>query len=357
MTFELIPFIKDMLSAPGLSGYERPVRDIIAKVWEPLSDEIAFSNLGSLLALKRGEGPEPRPTVMIAAHMDAIGLMVTAIEDGFLRFTQVGGVDPRILPGQPVMVHATNGAEPKDLPALVVMPPQHLLPPEAGTGPLAQAYLLVDTGLRPKEVEKLVRVGDVISFASTPEELAGDTVAGHTLDNRASVAAATVMLELLGKRRHQWDVVADATVQEEVGCIGGFLDPIKVKPYFAIVIDVTFAAGPGGSGSTNFELGGGISLNWGACVHPALYQALEKTANEYEIPIYKEFSPSMSGTDAYGVQVAEEGIPVVEIGIPLRYMHTPVEQVAIKDIQRAGRLMAEFITNLPLDFMNTVKWE
>jgi endoglucanase len=88
-----------------------------------------------------------------------------------------------------------------------------------------------------------------------------------------------------------------------------------------------------------------------------LYQALEKTANEYEIPIYKEYSPSMSGTDAYGVQVAEEGIPVVEIGIPLRYMHTPVEQVAIKDIQRAGRLMAEFITNLPLDFMNTVKWE
>ena len=115
MTFELIPFLKDMLSAPGLSGYERPIRDIISKAWEPLSDELSLSNLGSLLALKRGEGPEPRPTVMIAVHMDAIGLMVTAIEDGFLRFTQVGGVDPRILPGQPVIVHATN-SEPKDLP-------------------------------------------------------------------------------------------------------------------------------------------------------------------------------------------------------------------------------------------------
>jgi endoglucanase len=356
MTFELIPFLKDMLSAPGLSGYERPIRDIISRAWEPLSDELSLSNLGSLLALKRGEGPEPRPTVMIAVHMDAIGLMVTAIEDGFLRFTQVGGVDPRILPGQPVIVHASN-SEPKDLPALVVMPPAQLLPKEAGTGPLAQAFLLVDTGLRARDVEKLVRVGDIISFASKPEELAGDTIAGHTLDNRASVAAATVALEMLQKRRHQWDVVADATVQEEVGVIGGLLDPIKIKPDLAIVVDVTFATGPGGSGSTNFELGGGISMNWGANVHPALYKALEETAKDCEIPIYKEFSPSMSGTDAYGIQVAEEGIPVVEIGIPLRYMHTPVEQVAIKDIQRAGRLMAEFITNLPLDFMNTVKWE
>ena len=357
MTFELIPFLKEMLSVPGLSGYERPVREVIARAWGPLSDELSLSNLGSLLALKRGEGPEPRPSAMIAVHMDAIGLMVTAIEDGFLRFTQVGGVDPRILPGQPVIVHATKAKEAQDLPALVVMPPAQLLPPEAGPGPLAQSYLLVDTGLRPKDVEKLVRVGDIISFASQPEELAGDTIAGHTLDNRASVAAATVALEMLAKRRHLWDVVVDATVQEEVGCIGGFLDPIKVKPDLAIVVDVNFATGPGGSGSMNFELGGGLPLNWGANVHPALYKAMEKTAEKYEIPIYKDFSPSMSGTDAYGIQVAEEGIPVVEISIPLRYMHTPVEQVAIKDIQRAGRLMAEFITDLPLDFMNTVKWE
>ncbi len=123
MTFELIPFLKEMLSVPGLSGYEKPVRDVIARAWEPLSDELSLSNLGSLLALKRGEGPDPRPTAMIAVHMDAIGLMVTAIEDGFLRFTQVGGVDPRILPGQPVIVHATKGKEAQDLPALVVMPP------------------------------------------------------------------------------------------------------------------------------------------------------------------------------------------------------------------------------------------
>lgn len=135
MTFELIPFLKEMLSVPGLSGYEKPVRDVIARAWEPLSDELSLSNLGSLLALKRGEGPDPRPTAMIAVHMDAIGLMVTAIEDGFLRFTQVGGVDPRILPGQPVIVHATKGKEAQDLPALVVMPPAQLLPKEAGTGP------------------------------------------------------------------------------------------------------------------------------------------------------------------------------------------------------------------------------
>lgn len=357
MTLKLIPFIKEMLTAPGLSGYEGPVREIVARAWEPLCDELSISNLGSLHALQRGDGPEPRPTVMIAAHMDAIGLMVTAIDHGFLRFTQVGGVDPRILPGQMVTVHATNGEQPEDLPAMVVMPAAFLLPSEAGSGPVEQQYLLVDTGLREDEVNRLVRVGDVISFASEPQELTGDTISGHTLDNRASVAAVTVMLEALSRQEHAWDVVAAATVQEEVGCIGAFVDPVKIQPDFAIVIDVTFASGPGGSGWRKFELGKAVPLTWGANDHPALYKAMMETADEYEMPIYKDFAPGMSGTDAYAIQVTESGIPVVELGIPLRYMHTPVEMVSIKDIKRAGRLMAAFIADLTPDFMQTVKWE
>lgn len=357
MNFELLPFLKSMLSVGGPSGYEAPIRDVITPVWQELSDRTWVSSHGSLHAMRYGLAPEPRPKVMIAAHMDAIGLMVTGIDKGFLRFTQVGGVDPRILPGQMVYVHATNCGEETLLPAMVVMPPAFLLPKDAGSKALPQKYLLADTGLRAAEVEKLVRVGDVITFATEPRELSGGTISGHTLDNRASVAATTVALDILSRRKHLWDVIAVATSQEEVGGIGAMGSSFDIMPDFAIVIDVTFAKGPGGGDTVLFDLGKTVTITWGSCDHPALYHAMKKTADEYEIPAARDFAPSGAGTDAYDVQVAQAGIPVVEIGIPLRYMHTPVEVVSIKDIKRAGRLMAEFIADLPLDFMDTVKWE
>ena len=357
MSIELIPFLKSMLSVAGLSGYEAPIRDVITPVWQSLSDHTWVSSHGGLHAIRYGAAAEPRPKVMIAAHMDAIGLMVTHIEDGFLRFTQVGGVDQRILPGQMVIVHASNSDKTIELPAMVVMPPAFLLPKDGGKGALPQKYLLVDTGLRAKEVDELVRVGDVISFATEPRELSGGLLSGHTLDNRASVAATTVALDLLSRRKHQWDVIAVATSQEEVGGIGAMGSAFDIMPDFAIVIDVTFASGPGSTGAGTFEMGKAVPLTWGACDHPALYKAMEECAKEYEIPITPEFAPRGSGTDAWDVQVAQAGIPVIELGIPLRYMHTPVEIVSIKDIKRAGRLMAEMITDLPIDFMERVIWE
>ena len=357
MKLDLKQHLKDMISAAGPSGYEDPIREIIRAAWQPLADEVRVNNLGSLVAIRRGEGAEPRPSVMIAAHMDAIGLMVTGIDEGFLRFTQIGGVDPRILPGQMVTVHSTNADVPRELPGMVVMPPAGLLPKDGKSGPLPQKYLLVDTGLLPDEVKQFVRVGDVISFATEPMELAGDCVSGHTLDNRASVAAVTVALEMLSRRKHLWDVMAVATSQEEVGGIGAMVDAVAIKPDFAIVIDVTFAKAPGGAGIGNFELGKVTPVTWGSCNHPALHSAMLATAEEYEISIAKDFAPTGSGTDAWDIQVAEAGVPVVELGIPLRYMHTPVEVVSLKDVRRAGRLIAEFIAGLSLDFMKTVIWE
>lgn len=356
MSFEILPFLKSMISTAGLSGYEAPIRDVITPVWQELSDHTWVNSHGSLHAIQYGSGPEPRPKVAIIAHMDAIGLMVTGIDQGFLRITQVGGVDPRILPGQFVIVHATNSGKTLELPAMVVMPPAHLLPNDA-SGALPQKYLLVDTGLRANEVEELVRVGDVISFATEARELSDGTLSGHTLDNRASVAAATIALDILSRRKHEWDIIAVASSQEEVGGIGAMGAAFDIQPDFAIVIDVTFAKGPGGADAVLFDMGKTITITWGSCDHPALYKAMKECADEYEIPAARDFAPAGSGTDAWDVQVAQAGIPVVELGIPLRYMHTPVEIISLKDVKRAGRLMAEFTANLPLDFMNTVKWE
>ncbi len=354
---ELLPFLKDLLSAPGLSGYENPVASIIEARWKPLVHELSRSNVGSLHGLRQGRAPAPRPSIMIATHMDAIGLMVTGVIDGFLRVTSVGGVDARVLPGQLVTVYATGGTEPKSLSAVIAQPPARLLPPGLGDGPVPMEYLLVDTGLPARKVTDLVRTGDIVSYASTPVELAGEVICGHTLDNRSSVAALTICLEELQTRQHAWDVWAVATVQEETGLTGGYTSAYQLHPSLAIVVDVTFAKGPGASDWQTSPMGKGPTLCMGPNIHPALYEGIKQVADRLEIPYGLEYAPRHTGTDAFAAQVVAEGIPSMVLGIPLRYMHTPVELVAIKDIQRAGRLMAEFIAGLAPDYMDKIVWD
>lgn len=350
---EITPFLRSLLSASGLSGYEAPVSALIADAWRPLVDELSSGRLGSLHGLKRATtGAKKRPAILLAAHMDAIGLIVTSIQDGFLHVTGVGGIDARILPGCPVTVHGRE-----DLPGVVVQPPARLLPASAKDGPVPLEYLLIDTGLPEKQVARLVRTGDLVSFATEPVELAGECITGHSLDNRASVAALTVCLQELRGREHNWDVWAVATSQEEVGLFGAITSAYQLRPDAAIAIDVSFAKGPGSSDWGTFPLGKGPTIAWGPNLHPALHKALKDLAERLEIPFAVEVLPRHSGTDAFAIQVAAEGVPTALIGIPLRYMHTAVETVAIKDIQRAGRLMAEFITGLAPDFIDQIVWE
>lgn len=360
---DILPFLKSLISASGLSGHETPVADLIAEKWRPLVDEIRMSRVGSLHGLKKGSSSaldagsakRPRPTLMIAAHMDAIGMRVSKIVDGFLHITHVGGIDVRVLPGAQVIVHASGSDE--ELPAVIVMPPARFLPESAGDGVLAINYLLVDTGLLPREVEKKIRVGDLVSFANEPLELAGDVISGHSLDNRASIAALTVCLEELQNKPHRWDVWAVATVQEEVTLLGASSSAFELRPQIAIVVDGSFAKGPGANGWQTFPLAKGVGLGLGPNIHPFLYEKLKELADRLEIPWFLDVTPAHSGTDAFAVQITAEGIPTGLVEYPLRYMHTPVEIVAVKDIHRVGRLLAEFISSLEEDFVDTIIWE
>ena len=238
---ELTPFLKTLLSQAGLSAFETPVREVIADAWRPLVDELTVSRVGSLHGLRKGSAAsDKRPRILLSAHMDAIGLMVTGSSAGLLRFTEVGGVDPRILPGQIVTVHGR-----KDLPGVVVQPSNRLLPESTHGKPVAMEYLFIDTGLPAEEVAQQVRVGDLASFAQLPLELTGETLAGHSLDNRASVAAVTLCLQELQHVRHAWDVWAVASSQEEESFAGAYTSPFEIRPDLAVAIDVTFAKGPG----------------------------------------------------------------------------------------------------------------
>lgn len=349
---DLLSFLKKLISAPGLSGHEGPARDLIAKGWEPLTDELSTSRIGSLHGLRHGDSPEPRPSILLATHMDAIGLMVTKVVDGFLHLTAVGGVDHRVLPGQIVTVHGRE-----DLPGLIVQPPSHLLPDEAQKGPVPLEHLLVDTGLLPDEVEQKVRTGDLVSFAQEPIEMGEDFLVGHTLDNRASVAALTDCLAMLQTRRHAWDVWAVATVQEEETLAGALTSAHQLEPNLAIAIDVTFAQGPGSPKHKSFAFEKGITLGWGPNIHPGLHQALKEVADRLEIPYQKDPLPRHSGTDAYALQIARAGIPTMVVSIPLGYMHTPVEMLSLKNVRRAARLLANFVADLEPDFVEKLSLE
>jgi endoglucanase len=351
---DLLAHLKELSALPGLSGYEQPVRDLIRTAWNPFVSEIHVDPLGSLWATKTGSGKAPRPKIMLAAHMDAIGLMVTQIVGDFLRVTAVGGLDARVLPAQPVWVHGKT-----DLAGVLVAPPAFLLPKGNGDGVVPLSEILVDTGLTGEQLSEQVKVGDLISFASRPRELQNGFFCAKSLDDRAAVAVLTVCLEQLQSRIHVWDVVSVATTQEEVGTRGARTSAFSIAPDLAIAVDVTHGSGPAVKDlpDKTYAVGGGPTLGLGPNIHPGLCAAVQAAAERLEIPYAIEPLPQHSGTDAFGIQVARAGIPTMVIGLPLRNMHTPVEVLSLKDVNRAGRLLAEFITSLGADFMATLKHE
>ncbi len=351
MSHQPTELLKELISVSGLSGFETPAAALIEEKWRPLTDELSLSALGSLHGLKRGSGEGK--SVMIATHMDAIGLIVSSIDGEFLHISNLGGIDIRVLPGQAVTVHAERG----DLPGIIVQPPAHLLPEGAAKGAIALKHLLVDVGLSVRQVASKVKIGDTVSFATEPTELSGGALTGHSLDNRASVAALTLCLEELQSRNHLWDVWAAATAQEEVGGFGASTSTFQVRPDLAIAVDVTFAKGPGASGWETFEFGSGPTIGWGATNHPFLHNQFKELAEKLEMPYSIEILPAHSGTDGDLMQQTAEGVPTIVISIPIRYMHTPVEMVAVKDVQRTARLLAEFIAMLDEDFLEKIVWD
>jgi endoglucanase len=197
-----------------------------------------------------------------------------------------------------------------------------------------------------------VRIGDLISFAQEPTELTGDTLAGKSLDNRASVAALSLCLDHLQKRSHDWDVWAVATSQEEETFGGAKTSAFQLRPQLAVAVDVTWGKSPGSPEHKTFPLGKGPTLGWGPNIHPGLHKSFKELADQLEIPHAIEVMPRHSGTEAFALQVAAEGIPTMVVTIPLRYMHTPVELVNLKDIRRTALLLSEFITHLDVDYMD-----
>ena len=331
----------------GVPGYEREVGDYVASQFEGLADEITRDALESVIA-RVGKGG---PKVMVSAHHDEIGLVVTQIEeDGSLRFHRNGGVDPRILPAMEVKVRARGG----DLYGVVGAKPPHLLTAADRNKAVGFEDLYVDIGYSAEKVKELVRVGDMIVMLAKPVKLAGGCMAGKTMDDRACVASLLVAMELTKQLNSPAEAYFVASSQEEIGLKGAKVAAHAIDPDFAIAIDVTHGEGPGTGKWEAFPLDK-MTIAWGPNLHPALVKRAEEIADKWHIPYAREVASTVTGTDAGSIQVELGGIPVILLSVPLRYMHTTVETIKLDVIRDVGRLVSLIIDELSRDWEG-IKW-
>lgn len=343
--------LKKLSEAVGVSGHEFEVKKVVIEEISDVVDEWRVDSLGNIIALKKGRGNGPK--IMISAHMDEIGLMVTHIDKrGFLRFTGVGSWNERILPGQRVIVCAGD----VKVRGVIGAKPPHLMTPEEKKQVIEMKKLFIDIGAASSdEVEVLgIKVGSIAVLDREVVRLGGtDRVTGKAFDDRVGVASLIFALKLLSDVKHEAEVYSVFTVQEEIGLKGATVSAFAVKPDVGIAVDVTTANDIPEVDEKDWvtELGKGPAIkvmDKGNISHPKLRELLIKIAEEEKIPYQLEVLPG-GATDAAAIMVSREGVPVATISIPCRYIHSPIEVLDLKDAVYASKLLVAFIKKLSKD--------
>lgn len=338
--------LRELVEMSGVPGREERVRKFIIDELTPMVDNISTDALGNVIGLVKGRGKAPRggrKKVMVAAHMDEIGFIVSYIDDkGFLRLQPAGGFDPRTLMAQRVTV---LGKE--DLPGVIGSKPIHILTEEEKKKPLQIKDYFVDLGLPKEKVEKLVQVGDPVTMYRKMEQI-GDSYTCKTFDDRVGVYC---MIEAVRKSKvsSKIDLYVVATTQEEVGLRGAFASSSGILPDVGIAVDVTLANDvPGADGPSEVsQLGGGTSLcimNGASITNPKLFSRFEELAKKKKIKYQKDVMPR-GGTDAGAIQKAPGGSAVITVSIPCRYVHSTVEMVHKKDVKDTVDILAAYFTD------------
>lgn len=328
--------LKELSDLRGISGFEYRIADEIEKRFRMYTDDVHRDALGSVIACKKSSDPHALK-LMIEAHMDEIGLMVKDIdENGFITFVNIGGVDPRILPAAEVIIHGT-----RDIPGIIGAKPPHLQSAEESKKSVKINDMAIDTGYSRDAIADIVSIGDSITLAQSAGVLANRRFSGKTLDDRAGIA---VLLEVL--RNIDFDPALElyfvAAVQEEVGLRGAKTAAYSIAPDAAIAIDVCHGVTPDNSENA-FEIGSGTVISIGPNITPAFQKQLVDTAQRHNIRYALDVDGGDTGTDAWVIQVAREGVPTTLLSIPLKYMHTSVETIDIADAEATAALILEFI--------------
>jgi len=341
-------FLKELVETPSPSGYEQPAQRVIKRQLEGVADDFKTDVMGNLIARLDGQGG---PKVMLAGHCDEIGFMVQYVDDrGFIYFGAIGGVDPHLSPGQRILIHTEHG----DVPGVIGKKAIHLIEPKDRDTVIKLKHQFIDIGCSSREeVEKLIQIGDPVTFAVGVQTLQNNRATSRAFDDKMGAFIVTeVMKQIKAFGEIESELYAVSTVQEEIGLRGAATSIYGINPDVGIVVEVTHATDyPDVEQSSigRVELGKGPVIARGANINPALFKLLVDTATAEKIPIQIVGVPRAMGNDANVMQLSRGGVATALLGIPLRYMHTPVETLSLSDLDQAIKLLVAVVKRIDAD--------
>jgi len=345
----LAEILEKLSNACGVAGREEKVRTLMKKFLKPHVDEIREDKLGNVIGIKKGKKKAPK--VMLAAHMDEIGLLLKTIsKEGFLRFAKIGGIDDRILLAQKVIVYTEKGP----LHGIIGSKPPHIQKEEERKKVATYDELFIDIGAKNlEEARKMgVRIGDAVCFDIKFAKVGKSIVVGKAFDDRVGCAVLVEAMKRLKKT--SCTVYAVGTVQEEVGLRGAITAAFGIYPDVGIAIDVTVAGDVPGVKEVEapIKLRKGPSLtvaDRGLITHPKVLRLLIDAAEENRIP-YQLETGLPGSTDAARISLTREGVPSGVISIPTRYIHSPASMLSLEDAENAVKLTVAAIQKIPKSF-------
>lgn len=332
---DLKSVLKLLTEKVGVSGDERDASEAAAELLKQYAENVEIDSFGNVTGFVRSHDPDAE-TLMLDAHIDHIGMIVTYIDDGgFVKMGSVGGTDLRIMPAQSVTIHGKR----KVTGVISTLPP-HVSDDRSKVAEIGE--LAIDVGMTREQAKKCISLGDKITINSDFRELAGNRVSAPAVDDRSGVCAILAALEMLKKRKLKYNIAVSFSAQEETGERGVKQTAFRIRPDRAIAVDVSFGRTPDSEPRDTAELGSGVMIGFSAALDREMSESLKKTAEEKEIPFTIEVMPSNTGTNADSIAVSAGGVRCCTLSFPIRYMHTPTETVDIGDIEATARLICEY---------------
>lgn len=334
-------FFEELVESPSPSGFEQAAQEVYRKFVKKYADEVKTDVHGNVIAQKQGSG---KLRFMVVGHADEIGMMVNHIdENGYIHFLPIGGIDSSMLPGIRVNVyHGKNVYR-----GVIGRKPIHLLRDDERNKSAKFSDLWIDIGAKDKkDAEKMVEVGDFITFSPGLENLNNDLVTTKATDNKAGVYVAAALLHELRNSKISANVYAVSSVQEEIGLRGARTSAYGIEPHVGIAIDVTHATDYPGMDKNRMgdvKCGKGPVISVGANINPKVFQLLKEAGKKAKVSYQVEAAPRATGTDANIIQVTRAGVATGVVSIPNRYMHTPNEIISLKDLDETVKLLAKFV--------------
>ena len=343
---DLVSVLRALCEADGVVGCETNASEQAARFLSEWMDDVSIDAFGSVTAVKKSS-KENAKTVLLDAHIDEIGMIVTGIDDkGFLRVSNCGGLDRRLFAAQPVAVHTKDG----DLFGIVGTKPPHLLSDEEAKKVPKIEDLFLDIGYDADGAKQRVALGDRVTIRTPFSVLLGGRVSSKALDDRSGVAAILRALSLLNGEDCGVNVAVSFTAREETGGQGATTAAYRLAPDFAVAVDVCHAKTPDSTPNKSVPMGKGAAIAYSPVLDKRCSDALVRMAREQEIPYQIEAMGGRStGTNADEMLTTRSGVRTAVVSIPERYMHTPVEVLDLADIESVAKLLAQFVREVGND--------